>query len=82
MLGNLLNGKISYKFRGLENSIQKSIVTIMGMKKLKWLGHIERMDDQSMAKQLLHRQYDKGKKKNLAPEVKIHGPNKELYEKI
>ena len=79
MLGKLLNGKISYKFRGLENSIQKCIVTIMGMKKLKWLGH---MDDQRMAKQLLHRQYDKGKKKNLAPEVKIHGPNKELYEKI
>ena len=33
----------------LEKSGQKCIDTIIGMKRLKWLGHIERMDDQRIS---------------------------------
>ena len=32
-------------FEVLDKSGQKCIDTIIGMKRLKWLGHIERMDD-------------------------------------
>ena len=38
----------------LENSGQKCIDTSIGTKRLKWLGHIERMDDQCIPKQVLH----------------------------
>ena len=45
----------------LDKSGQKCIDTIIGMKRLKWLGHIEITDDQRIPKQVLHGESEMGK---------------------
>ena len=51
----LLSGKIMLRnVDFLAKSNQKCIEIIVGMKRLKWLRHVERIDDQRIPKQLLN----------------------------
>ena len=44
--------------------------SIIGMKRLKWLGHIERMDDQHILKQVLYGRPEMGKRKVGRPKLR------------
>ena len=54
----------------LDKSGQECIDTIIGMKRLKWLGHIERMDDQRISKQVLYGESELGKRKVGSPKLR------------
>ena len=74
---NLLRKVIGIKWQDkvtnlevLDKSGQKCIDTIIGMKRLKWLGHIERVDDQRIPKQVLYGESEMGKRKVGRPKLR------------